>query len=549
MKYISIITIVCLLTGCGGSNADPVLLSVDGRSVEQGEFIERYSSFLRSSALPDNLLSRYTFCDALVDEILFLQWADSSTILAGAENARELAALEEQLLLDRLYEQVIINRLQITDDHYRRTYKWSQTTLHTRHLFARDEGSSAALYERLLQGEKWAKLARQTFTDPVLAGNGGDLGFRKLGDLDPQYELAAYGLADGEFSPPIRTGTGYSIIQVIERDYDPFLTEGQFQRHKSKLRRIIIGHLKEPAVRAYTDSVLAALDLDFNDLALAVDLEQLQSILFTNDDYPFPASDAIFVTFTGGQWMMEETVYRLRDLSDRRKSMIDSRLNLHRVVSGLIVREQLLAQARAMKIDRRVEFLAAVERGRRRYKISRVLDYIAQNARVPEAELQAYYNENSAELYSQRRYEIAELVLPDTMAASVVWERIEAGEAFEQLAQELSLNSNTGAMGGYVGWGDLDQFNDYREVLVAAGVGAVVGPVSLPGQVTLVKLLDQRPGRRLGYSEARPTIEQRLTIESGQRFYREFRRRLSTGVAVLIDSAGIKGFILPKGYS
>ncbi len=69
--------------------------------------------------------------------------------------------------------------------------------------------------ERILSGEDFASLASDLSDDPVSASGGGFLGTIERGLLDPSLEQAAFNLAAGELSEPVRSRFGYHLIEVI----------------------------------------------------------------------------------------------------------------------------------------------------------------------------------------------------------------------------------------------------------------------------------------------------------------------------------------------
>ncbi|WP_041360714.1 SurA N-terminal domain-containing protein [Methylococcus capsulatus] len=87
---------------------------------------------------------------------------------------------------------------------------------------AKPEDEAAALAkirqirERLLKGEDFAKLAKETSDDRVSAEKGGDLGVVTKGGMEPNFEKAALALSQGEVSEPVRTSFGYHLIKVTE---------------------------------------------------------------------------------------------------------------------------------------------------------------------------------------------------------------------------------------------------------------------------------------------------------------------------------------------
>lgn len=94
-----------------------------------------------------------------------------------------------------------------------------------RHILVRvpegKEGEAAALAriqaaaQRLTKGEDFAHVARELSEDPT-ASEGGDLGFFGRGAMVLPFEEAAFALAPGQLSQPVRTDFGYHLIRVEE---------------------------------------------------------------------------------------------------------------------------------------------------------------------------------------------------------------------------------------------------------------------------------------------------------------------------------------------
>ncbi len=97
-----------------------------------------------------------------------------------------------------------------------------------RHILVKvpaDAGASAdeaakkkieALAARVKKGEDFAKLARESSDDPGLKDKGGELGFFEEGLMAKPFEDAAFALAPGQLSGPVRTRFGWHLVQVEE---------------------------------------------------------------------------------------------------------------------------------------------------------------------------------------------------------------------------------------------------------------------------------------------------------------------------------------------
>ena len=84
------------------------------------------------------------------------------------------------------------------------------------------------LRRRLSLGEAFEQLAKDFSQDPGSAAKGGQLDWAYPGDLVPEFERAALGLARGQVSEPVRTVFGFHLIEVLDRKQEP-LTEDRLR--------------------------------------------------------------------------------------------------------------------------------------------------------------------------------------------------------------------------------------------------------------------------------------------------------------------------------
>lgn len=76
------------------------------------------------------------------------------------------------------------------------------------------------LVDQVRQGGSFSALAQQ-LSDSVASANGGDLGWVRPGQLDPEIDAAIAALTPGQVSDPIRTLTGVHVIMLRDRRITP----------------------------------------------------------------------------------------------------------------------------------------------------------------------------------------------------------------------------------------------------------------------------------------------------------------------------------------
>ncbi len=112
------------------------------------------------------------------------------------------------------------------------------------HILLSDENKAliqAAEIKERLKSSSFGTLAGEFSADKLSASKGGDLGLIVAGDMDPDFEKIAFGLAEGEVSDPVKTEFGYHIIKVTE------LTPGVVKPYEEVKKIVELGFKKVEA--------------------------------------------------------------------------------------------------------------------------------------------------------------------------------------------------------------------------------------------------------------------------------------------------------------
>ena len=157
---------------------------------------------------------------------------DDDIELLFAEEAVNYEVAEKRRLRFLLVDQTaIFDSLALTDDEVRQYYDANISQYQTpgqvraSHILLRVDGDNetevaaraAELAAEARGGADFAQLAREHSQDETNAGNGGDLGLFGRGRMVPEFENAAFALAAGEISDPVRSPFGFHVIQVTQK--------------------------------------------------------------------------------------------------------------------------------------------------------------------------------------------------------------------------------------------------------------------------------------------------------------------------------------------
>ena len=149
---------------------------------------------------------------------------------------RELIAFQTDNLLANALFRDIVTKLKPDDaavQAYYDKHKSEYEEVTASHILIRFKGSSVPLKpnqkdlteeealakvqelrKRLLAGEDFTKMAAAESDDSTAAKQGGSLGSFARGHMVPAFEQAAFSLAAGQISEPVKTPFGYHLIKV-----------------------------------------------------------------------------------------------------------------------------------------------------------------------------------------------------------------------------------------------------------------------------------------------------------------------------------------------
>ena len=156
------------------------------------------------------------FLNSMIDERIILEMQRSLDLIVR-QMLHHKEKIHDQLLLNEYYDTKIMNKIEIADNELGSYLNIIRPDYMSAYLYAPDLETIKDMAGQIRSGVSWDSLARICFEDSILKNNGGDLGWYKMGELDPAFEITAFELSDGEISEPVKTSNGFSLIQVLER--------------------------------------------------------------------------------------------------------------------------------------------------------------------------------------------------------------------------------------------------------------------------------------------------------------------------------------------
>ena len=83
------------------------------------------------------------------------------------------------------------------------------------HILVQKQSEALAVLEKIKNGEKFGKLAKELSIDSGSAKRDGNLGYFGRGKMVKEFEKSAFNLQTGQISEPVKTQYGYHIIKRL----------------------------------------------------------------------------------------------------------------------------------------------------------------------------------------------------------------------------------------------------------------------------------------------------------------------------------------------
>lgn len=265
-----------LIVGCNGSKPGKELLTVNGKTITEGDLNFLGSINPRIKAQLGNPTGRKQIIDNMVEQELFYQAALKKGLDRDA-TVKDKADLYRRVIIAQAYvEKQLEDDAKKTYDDNKSDFeklRMSHILLKTKapdqpagapgHTDAEALALADKVKERLDNKEEFATVAKDVTEDTLTKSNGGDLG--EVSKTEPRmvrrgYEPLvekAFSMKVGEVSAPIKAQDGYHII-VVSRgvEVEPFdaAKQGIMVKMQGDIRNKLLAELKKQAKINYADS-------------------------------------------------------------------------------------------------------------------------------------------------------------------------------------------------------------------------------------------------------------------------------------------------------
>lgn len=507
------------------------LVDVDGRILTLADAMDSFtsshsghSSLVRGEAALRELIGR------LVERELFLAEAEALDLPADPAVTASLDAFLRGEVVNAFWQRELKDKIQVSDDEVETFYAKTDVALKLTFIEVRDRDACEALRARVVAGENMSELATKESAH-ASRSFGGLLPYVRRGEIDQGIEKDVFALeAPGSLTPVVATENGFAFARLEERTINP--TRLPREVALPQIRKILRDRA-EDGLKADLEARLAKTGgIQLDDAAL-----QPESVLEKGDPKTVVARSC-------GRTLTLEALRESLDLEALRHQDPETVTGAARFVARDWGQREVIwdeSEKNGLRNDPEIQF--RLERQRRETVLGALAErYVYADLQLTEDELKKYYEENKESSFTrppERR--LAYIVVATKDEADKILARYKAGETFEALAKQASLDKTSAAHGGRIGWikkGDILPEVEVRAFSIPKG--AVDGPIETSAGWFLVYVLEAKEPELIPYAGARTAVLKRLTKDKQKAAWIQWSTRLRERAHVVIDEEGVR---------
>jgi len=251
-RAVSLVALALFLS-CSRSS-DPEILSLGDQVVRRSDF-ERHVQALESKgggAVDDTV--RQALLDSFLEERILVLEARSRGMLAPKSTPEEEDEAVRKMLGDS-----ILSKIEVSEDEIAQYYQEHSAelrapeTITLRQILVPTEAEARDIERRLLREPRdFDPIARKESHSPEASG-GGLMGVFSRGELPPELERVAFGLATGAIQT-VHTSLGYHVLKVDAREA---ARDRRLDECRDKIREVLSRSKADAAVHKFVTDLMS----------------------------------------------------------------------------------------------------------------------------------------------------------------------------------------------------------------------------------------------------------------------------------------------------
>ncbi|WDP90126.1 MAG: peptidylprolyl isomerase [Desulfobacter sp.] len=245
-------------------------------------------------------------------------------------------------------------------------------------------------------------------------------------------------------------------------------------------------------------------------------------------------SDKVVAKVEGFEITEQDVAARLEQMPPQYKTAFASEEGKKKFIDQLVQERLVYLQAEKEKYDTDAQVIKQLARVKQNLMISRFITETFSKIKATEAEMKAYYEDHTAEFVDGPEVWAKHILCKTEEEANAARDRVLKGEAFEDVAKEVSTGPS-GEKGGDLGWFTQGQMVPaFGSKAFSMEKDAVSEPVKTRFGYHIIKVYGKKEGETKSYEDARSDLERKLTAKKQQQHMDELIRKLKTEHPVTI---------------
>jgi parvulin-like peptidyl-prolyl isomerase len=537
---VCIIGSLSISLSCGQTD-EKVAARIGDDVITVGQLKEEYLAISRD-ARPDLITidEKEQFARDVVSKELLVMEARK----IGLDKMPEIMEIAKSALRSAAWQVFVQDKIKsqvhVTEDELRDMYARQRYTYHIGWLFVRSGALAREIYQRIKAGEDFGKLA-ETFSVDVSRDRGGDIGTRALGTLPVDVEDMLIAMSPGDVSEPIHYGGYYILVKLYDKEP---VEQPDFETARTGLESLATMRKENALQRQLASELRTKYNLTFVDDTIEMIVSKTREI-YTSEDIPPgqipPFSDEelarTVATFGGVEWKVRNYVDRIKSQPEAFRPAYGSDAEaVKSVITDFITGDLWTMEIHNEGYDTNPKAVKASERAVEERIVTEMHRRLVADVKVDEDSLRAFYEKHREELVSDPGAKLAVIIVASDEEAHEVYDALEAGKSFTDLARERSIDKVTAKNGGEIGrilyQRQLEQFPEVEDLVNTLEAGAYSEPIAVPpgfgpdGYMVL-KVLEKIEGRQLDFAEVRDTLSERvLALDQDKAFGKWLREKM-----------------------
>jgi parvulin-like peptidyl-prolyl isomerase len=554
-KILFILTLCAFTTN---SQTDSVLVKIGNNTITAREFKERFELtpqiYKKGVGGLEKLKS-----DLLYSMIAEKLWALETENLKLDSNQimnTTFKALEKMFIRDALYRFEVKNKVTVNHDEILEEANKYITGLILDPLFAEDSTNIFKLYNNLLEG---------TSFDSIKGLTGSDLPNVEVesGDLEESFEEAVFKLKLNEFTPPLKSNSGWFIFRLSgtfpsQRSGEQFsslLKEAEKNLNEKKADQLSRELYKQliSGKRIETDGNLF---WNISDKISAILTEKkIKDSIADDSPVILEGADIIRIESEFGSDTLNMPFIHFDEQPLSTKEFL--RYFIFEGFYSAQVEPDIIAAKLNSRVKRTIELELFAREGYKRGlqnlpDVKHSLDmwknnYLASIFRanilspieVEENELYDFYTELTEQKnYSATEVNILEILTDSLEVVESILNKLNQGSDFRELARQHTKRVWTRENGGEFGFFPVTIYGEIGRAAANMEIGEIYGPIKLPEGYSIFKLIDKRTNEHYfdqPFEESKEKLARQLKVKKLNDFLTEYTIKLANEHGVTIN--------------